>query len=84
MNLPFAMTLPEKIATVMQSRKTGALGTFLAMDFGRYVVDVEGTRAIISGNAHGWLVRIVGKGHMIANDRDLETAIRLALESQFQ
>jgi hypothetical protein len=79
MNLPFAMSLPEKIATVMLSRKSGNLGTFRDMSHGRYIVDVDGTRAIISGNARGWVVSIVGRCRAIVNDRDLETALRDAL-----
>lgn len=82
--LPFQMSLAEKIATVMLARKSGNLGTFRNMRFGRYIVDVEGTRAIISGTTGGWSVVIVGKGPAVVFDADLEIALRDALALTIQ
>jgi hypothetical protein len=76
----FTTTLYERIATVYHSRKSGNWGTFKPLGYGRAQVDVDGTRALISCDAKGWLVGIVGKPRMIAGDKDLERAIKLALD----
>ena len=79
----FATTLAERIATVAMARASGAWGTYTNMGHGRAIVDADGVRAVISGDAHGWLVAIVGgPAHFVAGAAYLEDAVAMALEAK--
>lgn len=75
------LSTAEKIETVVLSRKSGNLGKFCDMGFGRSFVTVDGALYGVSTDAHGWLVAPVGKRGFVAADADLYTAAKMAVEA---
>lgn len=76
----FAVNTAEKIETVCQSRVSGAWGSFKDLGFGRSQIEVDGSRYLVSTDAHGWLVGKVGT-RFIAADADLYQAAKMAVEA---
>lgn len=73
-------TLAEKVATVAKARASGNFGQYLNLKFGRAKVTVEGRVFLISQDAHGWLVGMVGT-RFVGADPDLELAAQMAIEA---
>ena len=78
--LPFKMTLSEKLATIVLSRKSGNLGTYEDMGFGRCKATADGVTILVSGNDRHALIGVPGKMmRPVRTDACLEYNIELAL-----
>jgi hypothetical protein len=76
--LPFKMTLSEKLATIVLSRKSGNLGTYEDMGFGRGKATADGVTILVSGSGLGCFVCVPG-ARPVGSDAGLEYTIELAL-----
>lgn len=74
----FAMSTAEKIETIMLSRKSGALGTFAAVDGPAYRIEADGITVTVKGHRCGWSVAHKG---FEAIDSELIEAARNALDA---
>lgn len=78
--LPFKMTLSEKLATIVQSRQSGNLGTYEDMGFGRCKVTADGVTILVSGHDQCCIIAVPGKmGRPVGGNESLEYTIEMAL-----
>jgi len=76
---PFATSLAERVATIVNCRASGNWGEYAALPDGRHGVTADGVGFVVWTGAGGWSVKLVMRPWMVACDRDLETAIGMAL-----